>query len=945
MKKKTEYDMKKNIKKISYSFGVADLLHIGHMQAFEKAKSEADLLIFGLIDDKSAEAWFGQILSTFQERKETLLNIKSIDKVIRQTGFDPTANLKELRLKYPNDAITLYASKNWEHLISSSALKDLNIEVSFLPYYEKLSLENILETLNKQAKVVNTRNTLVSTKANTLLALKELLTKSKIEKILVVTPRELADSASALYEKIKTTFGAGKIVVRSSCSQEDGYDKSNAGFYESVLNVDVSDREAVLNAVKTVGNSYLKANPDFDNSDEQILIQTQTENIAVCGVLFTRDINKNRPYYLINYEDDGLSDSVTAGRGGVSLRISHKADISKLPDRWRNLLTAIKEIQSVLAGMILDIEFAVLNDGSVVIFQVRPLAAAYKFKKNLNDEDFFAELDREKQRYADFKDAYSGVTMMLSDMAFWNPAEIIGSNPKELAFSLYKDIITARAWNEGLVPLGYKSVPHNLMYQIGNKPYISLEYSFRSLIPAPLSETLTKKLVAYYRSKLEKNLTAHDKIEFEIVFSCFDFKTDEALKELKDNSFSDEEIQSFRNALFGLTKDSVSRFFDILREDKKDLLQAETVRAEIEKECACESVTVKQLISYIQILLRELKLNATPHFSRQARFAFIAKSFLRTLAEKGFFTQDETERFMLTVQTVASDFQRDMNAFLNKRMTTDEFNLKYGHLRSGTYDITTERYDKMDFTKSAAVKEKDMPKSAAKSLDNKRLQAVLDAYGLDFTAEYFQSFMKTAFEMREWFKFEFTKILSLAIECLAKLGEKLGFTREDMAYLDIRDISALSFYENDWERADFIRTLRDSRKIAFEKASLFVLPDVILNADSLDVIRIASMRPNFITEKTTSGEVVFLEDEKTMDIDGKIVCVTRADPGFDWIFSKKIKGLITKYGGVASHMAIRCAEFGLPAAIGCGEHIYSSLAGAKSCVLDCKNGIVRKDSL
>ena len=936
--------MRKAGMNISYSFGVADLLHIGHIRAFEAAKTNADLYIFGLIDDASVMAWFGQILSTFSERKETLSGIKSIDEVIEQKGFDPIQNLKALRLKYPNDTIMLYASKNWEHLISSTVLKNLNIEVSFLPYYEKLSLENILQNLNSQTKAVNTRNTLVSTKANTLLGLKGLLTKSKIERILVVTPRELKDSPLALYEKVKKTFGAGKIVVRSSCSQEDGYDKSNAGFYESILNVDVSDKNAVLNAVKTVGDSYLKANPDFDNSDEQILIQTQTENIAVCGVLFTRDINKNRPYYLINYEDDGLSDSVTAGRGGVSLRISHKADISKLPERWQNLLAAVKELQSVLAGMILDIEFAVLKDGSVVIFQVRPLAAAYKFKKNVDDDEFFAELDREKERYCDFKDAYSGVTMMLSDMAFWNPAEIIGSNPKELAYSLYKDIITARAWNEGLVPLGYKSVPHNLMYQIGNKPYISLEYSFRSLIPASLSEELTKKLVAYYRQKLEKNLTAHDKIEFEIVFSCFDFKTDEALEELKDNGFSDGEIKSFRNALFDLTKDSVSRFFDILSEDKKDLLSAEMMRAEIEKECRKDDITVKQLISYIQILLNELKLNATPHFSRQARFAFIAKSFLRTLVEKGFFTQDDVEKFMLTVETVASDFQRDINAFLNKRMTADEFNLKYGHLRSGTYDITTERYDKMDFANSTAVKENAEEKKSGRQLNNKRLQSVLDEYGFGLSAEDFQLFMKTAFEMREWFKFEFTKILSLAIECLAKLGEKLGFTREDVAYLDVRDISALSFYENDWERKDFIRTLRDSRKTAFEKASLFVLPDVVLNADSLDVIRIASMRPNFITEKETNGEIVFLEDEKTMDIDGKIVCVTRADPGFDWIFSKKIKGLITKYGGVASHMAIRCAEFGLPAAIGCGERIYSSLAGAKTCVLDCKNGVVKKEA-
>ena len=61
-----------------------------------------------------------------------------------------------------------------------------------------------------------------------------------------------------------------------------------------------------------------------------------------------------------------------------------------------------------------------------------------------------------------------------------------------------------------------------------------------------------------------------------------------------------------------------------------------------------------------------------------------------------------------------------------------------------------------------------------------------------------------------------------------------------------------------------------------------------------------------------------------------------ADPGYDWIFLHGIKGLITKYGGAASHMTIRCAEFGLPAAIGCGEKIFDQLRDGKKIKLDCE---------
>ena len=60
-----------------------------------------------------------------------------------------------------------------------------------------------------------------------------------------------------------------------------------------------------------------------------------------------------------------------------------------------------------------------------------------------------------------------------------------------------------------------------------------------------------------------------------------------------------------------------------------------------------------------------------------------------------------------------------------------------------------------------------------------------------------------------------------------------------------------------------------------------------------------------------------------------------ADPGFDWILSQPISGIITKYGGANSHIAIRCAEFGIPAAIGCGERLFNSLEEGNSVEINC----------
>ena len=130
----------------------------------------------------------------------------------------------------------------------------------------------------------------------------------------------------------------------------------------------------------------------------------------------------------------------------------------------------------------------------------------------------------------------------------------------------------------------------------------------------------------------------------------------------------------------------------------------------------------------------------------------------------------------------------------------------------------------------------------------------------------------------------------------------------------------------------------------YKVCSMLILPDVIYDRNQVKCIEIWEARPNFITSECVSGEVVLLENyenedhEDIADVSGRIVVIPKADPGYDWIFAKGIKGFITKYGGVASHMAIRCAEFNIPAAIGCGDCIYSFVEKQKAVTLDCENG-------
>ena len=135
-----------------------------------------------------------------------------------------------------------------------------------------------------------------------------------------------------------------------------------------------------------------------------------------------------------------------------------------------------------------------------------------------------------------------------------------------------------------------------------------------------------------------------------------------------------------------------------------------------------------------------------------------------------------------------------------------------------------------------------------------------------------------------------------------------------------------------------------SKKIIHEKncsklSDLMVLPPIIFSKNDLHVIQYFTSKPNFITSKQISGNITILNNfkEKTFNLENKIVVIEHADPGYDWIFTLNPLGLITKYGGVASHMSIRCAEIGLPAAIGCGEILFDQILKSSRILLDSKN--------
>ena len=133
-------------------------------------------------------------------------------------------------------------------------------------------------------------------------------------------------------------------------------------------------------------------------------------------------------------------------------------------------------------------------------------------------------------------------------MPDWNPAEIIGRCPTPLAFSIYKRLITNKSWSKAREIMGYKKLGEtNLMISLGGQPYIDTRLSFNSFLPSGLSKNTSIKLVNSWIKNLINKPNNHDKIEFNVATTCFNFNFKNQVKDLNKNILSEKEISNFKN--------------------------------------------------------------------------------------------------------------------------------------------------------------------------------------------------------------------------------------------------------------------------------------------------------------------------------------------------------------------------------------------------------------
>ncbi len=135
-------DQKASGKKIVFTNGCFDILHIGHVRCLKEAKSLGDVLVIGINSDRSVSRIKPERpVNPQDQRAEVLASLEMVDYV---TIFDEETPYELIKLLRPD---VLAKGGDWkkEQIIGSDIAK----ETYSLPYIKGVSTSAIIEKIRK----------------------------------------------------------------------------------------------------------------------------------------------------------------------------------------------------------------------------------------------------------------------------------------------------------------------------------------------------------------------------------------------------------------------------------------------------------------------------------------------------------------------------------------------------------------------------------------------------------------------------------------------------------------------------------------------------------------------------------------------------------------------------------------------------------------------------
>ena len=135
-------------KKIVFTNGCFDLLHVGHVRYLAQAKKLGDFLIIGLNSDSSVKELKGEDrpINSFEDRATLLSAIESVDSVIMFKEQTPENLIKDI----VPDILVKGGDYNIEDIVGYQTVMQNGGQVKTLSFYDGYSSTNYINKIKKR---------------------------------------------------------------------------------------------------------------------------------------------------------------------------------------------------------------------------------------------------------------------------------------------------------------------------------------------------------------------------------------------------------------------------------------------------------------------------------------------------------------------------------------------------------------------------------------------------------------------------------------------------------------------------------------------------------------------------------------------------------------------------------------------------------------------------
>ena len=140
--------IKADRKKIVFTNGCFDLLHVGHVRYLAQAKRLGDFLIIGLNSDSSVKELKGENrpINSFEDRATLLSAIESVDSVIMFEEQTPENLIKDI----VPDILVKGGDYNIEDIVGYQTVMQNGGQVKTLSFYDGYSSTNYINKIKKR---------------------------------------------------------------------------------------------------------------------------------------------------------------------------------------------------------------------------------------------------------------------------------------------------------------------------------------------------------------------------------------------------------------------------------------------------------------------------------------------------------------------------------------------------------------------------------------------------------------------------------------------------------------------------------------------------------------------------------------------------------------------------------------------------------------------------